>query len=316
MTAISLGSNGPAVTPLGIGTWAWGDRLFWGYGNDYDAADLQDAFKTALELDIHFFDTAEVYGFGESEKLLGQFKQQTTQPVQLATKYMPLPWRFNADAVADALTASLKRLQTASITLYQVHSPFDFFMGQPTLMNALANEVQQGRVATVGVSNYSAEQMRRSHALLAERGVSLAVNQVQYSLLARQIETNGILETARELGVTILAYSPLAQGLLTGKYTAEPYTPPTGARRLDPRFNRSGLEKIAPVVGLLKEIGDRHQRTVAQVALNWLIAQGDVMPIPGAKNANQVRQNAGALGWALTEEELAQIDQMTRPWQH
>ncbi len=309
---VTLGLNGPAVSPLGIGTWAWGDKLFWNYGKEYDAADLQAAFKTALDSGILFFDTAEIYGFGESERLLGEFMQQTDRPVTIATKYFPLPWRFNADAVADALTASLKRLQLPMVTLYQVHWPFDFLMGQTTLMNALADEVKQGRIQAVGVSNYSAEQMRQAHRLLADRGVPLAVNQVQYSLLARQIERNGVLSTARELGVTILAYSPLAQGLLTGKYTPETYTPPTGARKLDPRFSRSGLEKLAPVINLLKSIGERHGRTPAQVALNWLIVQGNVIPIPGAKNPNQVEQNAGALGWSLTESEVAELAAATQ----
>ncbi|MBF2047248.1 MAG: aldo/keto reductase [Elainella sp. C42_A2020_010] len=309
---VTFGLNGPAVSPLGIGTWAWGDKLFWNYGKEYDAADLQAAFKAALDSGILFFDTAEIYGFGESERLLGEFMQQTDRPVTIATKYFPLPWRFNADAVADALTASLKRLQLPMVTLYQVHWPFDFLMGQTTLMNALADEVKQGRIQAVGVSNYSAEQMRQAHRLLADRGVPLAVNQVQYSLLARQIERNGVLSTARELGVTILAYSPLAQGLLTGKYTPETYTPPTGARKLDPRFSRSGLEKLAPVINLLKSIGERHGRTPAQVALNWLIAQGNVIPIPGAKNPNQVEQNTGALGWSLTESEVAELAAATQ----
>lgn len=314
METITLGANGPAVVPLGIGTWAWGDQLFWSYGKDYSKDELQDAFKTALEAGVNFFDTAEIYGFGESERFLGEFMQQTTQPVQIATKYFPLPWRFNSDAVADALTASLKRLQLPTVTLYQVHQPFDFFMGQKALMNALADEVKQGRILAVGVSNYSAKQMRQAHDFLAERGIPLAVNQVQYSLLARQIETNGVLATARELGITILAYSPLSQGLLTGKYTPEHYTPPSGARRIDPRFSKSGLEKLNPVIQKLQAIGETHGKTPAQVALNWLIAQGNVIPIPGAKNANQVKQNAGALGWSLSVEEIELIDRATQSW--
>jgi len=119
------------------------------------------------------------------------------------------------------------------------------------------------------------------------------------------------LDTARELGVTILAYSPLAQGLLTGKYTPENDMKPTGARQLDPRFSKGGLEKIAPVIKLLRQLGEKYDRTPAQVALNWLIAQG-VVPIPGAKTAQQAQQNAGALGWSLTPEEVEQLDQVTR----
>lgn len=314
METIALGQNGPTVTPLCIGTWAWGDKLFWNYGSDYGVEQLQAAFTAALEAGINFFDTAEVYGLGLSEQFLAQFMQNTDKPVQIATKYGPLPWRFTAESVADALTHSLKRLQVEQVLLYQVHWPFTFFMSQETLMNALADEVHRGRIATVGVSNYSAEQMREAHQILAKRGVPLAVNQVRYSLLTRQIESNGIFDTARELGVTILAYSPLAQGLLTGKYSASGSETPTGARRIDPRFKKDGLQKIEPLISLLRQLGEKHSRTPAQVALNWLIAQGNVIPIAGAKTAQQVQQNAGALGWRLSDDEIAQLEEASRPW--
>ncbi|MFN6528598.1 aldo/keto reductase [Nostoc sp. ChiSLP03a] len=314
MEHITLGQNGPVVTPLCIGTWAWGDKLFWNYGSAYGLEQLQEAFTAALEAGITFFDTAEVYGMGKSEKFLGQFLQQTQQPVQIATKFGPLPWRFTAQSVSDALTASLKRLQLERIALYQVHWPFAFFLSQETLMNALADEVKRGRIATVGVSNYSAEQMRDAHQILAARGVPLAVNQVRYSLLSRQVESKGIIATARELGVTILAYSPLAQGLLTGKYSIDSTETPTGARKIDPRFNKEGLQKIAPVISLLRNFGEKYDRTPAQVALNWLIAQGNVIPIAGVKTAEQVRQNAGALGWKLNDDEIAELEQVSRPW--
>jgi len=307
----TLAENGPTVTSVGIGTWAWGDTLFWGYGKDYGVSQVRDAFAATLNAGVSFFDTAEVYGLGESESLLGRFMKELGRPAQIATKYFPVPWRFTSQSVSDALTASLKRLQVEQIELYQVHSPFSFFMGQETLMNALADEVQRGRIATVGVSNYSAEQMREAHGYLAARGIPLVVNQVQYSLLERKIERNGVLDTARELGVTILAYSPLAQGLLTGKYTPENDMKPTGARQLDPRFSKGGLEKIAPVIKLLRQLGEKYDRTPAQVALNWLIAQG-VVPIPGAKTAQQAQQNAGALGWSLNPSEVEQLDQVTR----
>lgn len=315
METIKLGQDGAAVCPLCIGTWAWGDKLFWNYGSDEeDAKQLQVAFQAALEAGTTFFDTAEVYGFGTSEKYLGQFMQTSDRPIQIATKFGPAPWRFTAQSVSDALTESLKRLGLARVSLYQVHWSFGFFMSQETLMNALADEVQRGRIEAVGVSNYSAEQMQQAYKILAARGVKLASNQVRYSLLTRQIETNGILDTARKLGVTILAYSPLAQGLLTGKYTASSTEKPTGARRIDPRFSKEGLQKIEPVISILKKIGDRHGRTPAQVALNWLIAQGNIVAIAGAKNANQVQQNAGALGWQMTDEEITQLEQVTRPW--
>lgn len=311
---INLGRSGITVSPLCIGTWAWGDKIFWNYGSDYGFEQLREAFKAAMDVGTTFFDTAEIYGFGLSEELLGQFMHQSDRPIQIATKFGPAPWRFTAQSVAEALTASLRRLRVEQVALYQVHWPFTFLISQETLMNALADEVQRGRIAAVGVSNYSASEMRTAHELLGARGVPLATNQVRYSLITRQIESNGIFDTARELGVTILAYSPLAQGLLTGKYTAD-NSHPTGARRFDTRFSKQGLEKLEPVISLLRQIGEHHDRTPAQVALNWLIAQSNVVAIAGAKTPQQVEQNAGALGWKLSEQEIAQLDQISRPWQ-
>ncbi|MEO0837588.1 MAG: aldo/keto reductase, partial [Cyanobacteria bacterium J06643_5] len=299
MESITLGQNAVSVTPLCLGTWAWGDKLFWNYGSDYGSEQVEEAFNAAIEAGITFFDTAEVYGLGLSEELLGKFIKKTDKRIQIATKFGPLPWRFSAESVSEALTESLKRLQLEQIALYQVHWPFTFFMSQETLMNALATEVEKGRIKTIGVSNYSQEQMQEAHQILARRGIPLAVNQVRYSLLTRQVETQGIIPTAKQLGVKILAYSPLAQGLLTGKYSLDSSVNPTGARSIDPRFGKDNLRKIEPVISLLRTIGEKYNRTPAQVALNWLIAQGNVIPISGVKTAEQVKQNAGALDWRL-----------------
>ncbi|WP_414620499.1 aldo/keto reductase [Calothrix sp. CCY 0018] len=314
MENITLGQNAVSVTPLCLGTWAWGDKLFWNYGNDYGSEQVEQAFDAAIEAGITFFDTAEVYGLGLSEELLGKFIKKTDKEVQVATKFGPLPWRFSAESVSEALTESLKRLQVEQIALYQVHWPFTFFMSQETLMNALATEVERGRIKTIGVSNYSQEQMQEAHQILARRGIPLAVNQVRYSLLTRQVESQGIIATAKQLGVTILAYSPLAQGLLTGKYSLDSSVKPTGARSIDPRFSKDNLQKIDPVISLLRIIGEKYNRTPAQVALNWLIAQGNVIPISGVKTAEQVQQNAGALNWKLSDDEVTQLEQISRPW--
>jgi aryl-alcohol dehydrogenase-like predicted oxidoreductase len=307
MATTTLGNTGIEVTPLGFGAWAWGDSIFWGYGKDYGEMDLRLAFQAAIARGITFIDTAEVYGLGKSEELIGKFIKATGATTQIATKYMPLPWRFRKEDVADALTASLKRLKLPAIDLYQVHFPFPSFLNQEGLMNALADEVEQGRIKAVGVSNYNAEQLREAHRLLARRGVPLAVNQMRYSLITREIETNGVLATARELGVTILAYSPLAQGLLTGKYTMT--NPPTGARSFDKRFQTTGLIKLQPVLDKLNQLGEQYSKTPAQVALNWLICQPGVIPIPGIKSAAQVEQNAGALGWELSAADAIELRQ-------
>ena len=312
MVTKKLWSEGSQVSAIGIGTWSWGDRLFWGYGKQYGEAEVAAAFQAAIAAGITLFDTAEIYGFGESERLLGKFQKQSQNPVCLATKYGPVPWRLSEQAVIQAIRESLSRLQVDSIDLYQVHWPFNFLMSYETLFGALATAVHQGLIKAVGVSNYSVDQMRKAHKLLGDRGVPLAVNQVRYSLITRQIETQGLIAAARELDITILAYSPLAQGLLTGKYTPE--QPPTGARTVDGRFKPEGLRKLAPVTNLLRQYANVHDKTMAQVALNWLTAQEGVIPIPGAKTAKQATDNAGALGWSLTADEVTTLEEASRPW--
>lgn len=307
MKSSKIAIDNISLPSLGIGTWSWGDRLFWGYGSDYGETEVERAFEAAVAKGATFFDTAEVYGLGESERLLGRFLKRTSQPVQIATKYFPLPWRFNRQAVADTLSDSLKRLQVEQVALYQVHMPFSFLMSQHTLMAALAQEVKRGRILSVGVSNYSVSQMQSAYDLLAQYDVPLAVNQVRYSLLTRTIEQNGILELARKLNITILAYSPLDQGLLTGKYTPENRETVQGARKIDPKFSTAGLSKIEPVISNLQQLAEKYAKTPAQIALNWLMAQENVIPIPGAKNAQQAQDNAGAMGWKLSQEDVEQL---------
>ncbi len=303
METITLGNTEIRISPLGIGTWAWGDRFFWNYGSDYSAEDVRAAFVAAVETGINFFDTAEVYGMGRAERFLGELTAQTTEPVVIATKFFPFPWRVRRAAMKRALRLSLKRLGKESVDLYQIHFPWpprspDFWV------RALGEMVQEGPTKAAGVSNFNAEQMRRAHAILAAQGIPLASNQVHYSLLHRAPETNGVLAACKELGITLIAYSPLEMGLLTGKYSPE--NPPRGIRSR--RYTKAYLARIQPLIGLMREIGRAHDnKTPAQVALNWVICKGAV-PIPGAKNARQAESNAGALGWRLTEEAIAALD--------
>ncbi len=225
---VSLGSTGIQISPMGIGTWAWGDTWFWQYGKGgYSDADLDAAYQASLAYGISFFDTAEMYGRGRSERLLGQFARQAGWPVVITTKFFPLPWRVSKGQLMGALRHSLDRLGLESVDLYQMHWPFPP-VPIDTWMDAMADAVQAGLIRAVGVSNYNAEQTRRAHDALARRGVPLASNQVDYSLLQRKPETNGLLALCKQLNVTLIAYSPLAQGLLTGKYT--PQNPPPGLR--------------------------------------------------------------------------------------
>jgi aryl-alcohol dehydrogenase-like predicted oxidoreductase len=301
---VPLGSTGMQVVPMGIGTWAWGDRGTWGYGRTHTDADLQAAFEASLAAGLNLFDTAEVYGNGQSERLLGRFISTSQQPVMVATKFLPFPWRLRKQNLLDALRASLDRLGLKQVDLYQIHFPFPPIPIE-TWMDGLADAVQAGFVRAVGVSNYSAEQMRRAHAALAKRGVVLASNQVEYSLLHRAPERNGLVQTCREMSVALIAYSPIRKGLLSGKYTPE--NRPTGTFR-STLANRDYLARIQSLITLLREIGQAHGgKTPSQVALNWVMCKG-ALPIPGAKNVRQAQENAGALGWYLSGSEILALD--------
>ncbi len=308
---VPLGKTDLRVTAVGLGAWQWGDTMMWNYGSGYGEAEIRAAYDAAIAAGINFFDTAELYGRGKSERYLGQFIDRTNPPV-IATKFAPLPWRLSKGKLLDALKASLERLGMPRVDLYQVHFPLPP-RSVETWADGLADAVHGKFTRAVGVSNYNVEQMRKAHAVLAKRGIPLATNQVEYSLLERKPETSGLAQAARELGVTLIAYSPLRKGLLTGKYNRQ--NPPPGTRsRL---FRGKALEDAERVNAILKEIGEAHasgpegSKTHAQVALNWLICKGAV-PIPGAKNARQAEQNAGALGWRLTDEEVARLDGATK----
>ncbi len=305
----TLGTTALRISPLGLGTWQWGDRVMWSYSKTHTDSDLSDAFQASLDAGINFFDTAEVYGKGRSEQLLGELMEQrrnlgATQPLVVATKFMPTPLRLRKRALLAALRASLDRLRLERTDLYQIHWPFPP-RSIETWAGGLADAVEAGLATAVGVSNYNLEQMSRAHDVLAKRGVPLASNQVEYNLLNRKVEHNGLLGRCRELGITLIAYSPLGRGLLTGKYTPE--SRPAGLRGLLARRKR--LASIQPLIERMRSIGqERGEKSPSQVALNWLLVKGAV-PIPGAKNGRQAEDNAAALGWRLSEDEVAALDE-------
>ncbi len=302
------------IAPLGIGAWAWGSTRLWGYGKEYDRSDVGKAFRASMAEGVTLVDTAEVYANGASERIIGEILREggfEGTPV-IATKFAPLPYRFSAKSLLDAVDKSLERLGIETIDLYQIHFPSPILRIN-SLMDALAETVKAGKVRRVGVSNYGADQMKQAHDRLASHGVSLASNQVEYSLLQRAPETNGVLEASRDLDVTLIAYSPIAQGLLTGKYGPGD-RPPGLARRVGRAFGERNLKKVEPVVNILREIGEAHNKQPAQVALNWLITQRNTLPIPGAKNERQARENAGALGWEMTGEEAEKLELATLGW--
>jgi aryl-alcohol dehydrogenase-like predicted oxidoreductase len=305
MTEVSNETRFLHSVQMGLGAWQWGDRMVWGYGQTHTDEDLRKAFDVSLSLGIRFIDTAENYGSGFSERLLGKFLKETDQPVLIATKYFPWPWRFSKGFIPRALKGSLERLGAESVDLYQIHwsSPL---MSPETMMEGMVECVKQGLTRTVGVSNFGHKKMIRAYTTLARHGIPLASNQVHYSLLSREVEKNGTLARCKELGIRLIAYSPLEKGLLTGKYSVE--NPPPGVRASQ---YAELIKKIPPVIKAMQEVGQNHGgKTTAQVALNWLICKG-ALPIPGAKNVIQAEQNAGGAGWQMTEEEVAMLDAVT-----
>jgi aryl-alcohol dehydrogenase-like predicted oxidoreductase len=290
---------------IGLGAWAWGDRVVWQYGRGYSDTDIRQAFQISIKEGNRFIDTAEIYGSGRSERLTGQFLKETDQPILVATKFFPMPWRLTRHSIPSALRRSLERLKLEIVDLYQIHAPSPL-LGIETMMEGMLMCLDKGWTRTVGVSNFNQSQMLRAFSALARKGIPLAANQVHYSLLNREVEKNGLLARCKELGIRLIAYSPLEMGLLSGKYT--PAHPPPGSRGV--RY-LGVLNRIQPLIKLMTEIGqDLGGKSNVQVALNWCICKG-TLPIPGAKNADQALQNAGALGWRLTDEEVARLDQAT-----
>ncbi|CAI9108156.1 OLC1v1007695C5 [Oldenlandia corymbosa var. corymbosa] len=274
---VKLGSSDLEVTKLGIGAWSWGDTSYW---NNFEWDDrklkaAKGAFDKSIDCGITFFDTAEVYGsrasFGaiSSETLLGRFIKERKQKnpdveVAVATKFAALPWRLGRQSVLSALKDSLSRLELSSVELYQLHWPG--IWGNEGYIDGLGDAVEQGLVKAVGVSNYSEKRLRQAYEQLKKRGIPLASNQVNYSLIYRAPEENGVKAACDELGITLIAYSPIAQGVLTGKYTPE--NPPTGPRGriYTPEF----LTKLQPLIKRIKEMGESYSKTPTQV-LSFLL---------------------------------------------
>jgi aryl-alcohol dehydrogenase-like predicted oxidoreductase len=300
---ILLGRTGLSITPMGIGTWAWGDKLLWNYGRGYGEKDIFAAFHTSVAAGINFFDTAEVYGRGTSERLLGKMRSSAQHPLVVTTKFFPYPWRLGKRALRRALLSSLHRLKMKRVDLYLIHWPFPP-VSIETWMEALTDAVEAGLAKAVGVSNYSVDQMRRAQNALMKHDIPLACNQVPFSLLQPKGKRETLLEACAELGVTLVAYSPLAQGLLTGKYSAA--NPPQGVRGI--RTNSATLQRIEQLIHLMSEIGQNHGNArPSQIALNWVICKGAV-PIPGVKNVKQTEENLGALGWRLSGDEVEALE--------
>ncbi|HEY9889482.1 MAG TPA: aldo/keto reductase [Candidatus Obscuribacterales bacterium] len=297
---------------MGCGTWAWGNRLLWGYTPTMDA-DLQAVFDHCVSQGVTLFDTGDSYGTGRlngrSESLLGQFASAYQGAHQaeicLATKLAAYPWRLTRGAMVNACVASARRLGR-SVDLAQLHwSTANYAPWQEgALLDGLGDLYAQKQVKGVGLSNFGPQRLRQIYPQFRDRGIPIATLQVQYSLLSTYPVTElGLPEICAELGIRLIAYSPLALGLLTGKYRMGE-TLPKGVRGW---LFRQLLPGIKPILDTVEAIAIMRHKTMSQVALNWCMCKGFI-PIPGAKTLAQAQQNTGALGWRLEAGEVLELD--------
>jgi aryl-alcohol dehydrogenase-like predicted oxidoreductase len=308
-----LGKSNLQVTAIGLGCWQFSKQKnlagkFWpSIQNDT----ITRIIQASLEGGINWFDTAEVYGNGASERALASALaslQIKPGKFMVATKWWPM-FR-TASNIPKTISQRISALQPYPIDLYQVHQPWGFSTVKAE-MDAMAKLVKEGTIKHVGVSNFSAQQMRSAWESLQKHGINLVSNQVRYNLLDRKIESNGILQTAKELGISIIAYSPLAQGLVTGKFHDNPQLIKTiGMRKFTPQFKQARLETSRPVVKCVQELAGKYGVTPSQIALNWLVqSHGEtVVAIPGATTEKHAKENASALNFVLTAADLSLLD--------
>lgn len=315
----NLGKSDIMITPIGLGCWQFSKQgnlagKFW---PTLDDDLIREVVRISLEGGINWFDTAEIYGNGASEKILAKTLTglgKKPGDAVIATKWWPM-FR-TASNILKTIDDRVDALNPFPIDLYQVHQPWGF-SSEIAEMEAMATLVRNRKIKVVGVSNFSAKQMRSAWETFQKSGINLVSNQVQYSLLQRKIESNGIMETAKELGITIIAYSPLAQGLVTGKFHDHPeLLKNIGFRRFSSQFKPKGIEKSRPVAEMVKKLAVKYNATPSQVALNWLIHYNGntVVAIPGATKATHAAENTGAMKFVLSKEDMHLLDEVSKDY--
>ncbi|GGM39929.1 oxidoreductase [Paraliobacillus quinghaiensis] len=314
----NLGRSSTKISALGLGCWQFskGRGMVGSFWAKMDQEDINKIVKLSLEGGINWFDTAEVYGKGESEKALAEALNsigEITDDALIATKWWPLFRK--ASSITKSIGERTNALDGRQIDLYQIHQPFSFSSVRNE-MKEMAKLLKNGKIKQAGVSNYNASKMRLAHETLEEEGYFLASNQVKYSLLDRRIEKNGTLDVAKELGITIIAYSPLEQGILSGKFHKNPDLIKNikGPRKYMKFFKPEGLAKTQPLIDLLEEKATKYNVSQTQIALNWLIHfHGEtVVAIPGASKVHHVEENIGTLQFTLSKDDLDEIDKVSQ----
>jgi aryl-alcohol dehydrogenase-like predicted oxidoreductase len=283
------------VSRIGLGTWQFGSRE-WGYGPGYAGVEAARIVRRALELGVTLFDTAEIYGFGRSERILGAALAGSREEIFVATKLFPvLPL---APVVRRRGALSARRLGVRRLDLYQVHQP-NPLVRDGTTMRGMRALQDAGIVDEVGVSNYSLDRWQRAEEALGRKVLS---NQVRYSLLDRRPERD-LIPYAEERDRLVIAYSPLAQGFLSGRYGAA-NRPRNPVRRHSRLFRPESFERARPLLATLGELARAHDATPAQVALAWTIRHPNVVAIPGASSVGQLEANVAAADLELAPAEL------------
>jgi aryl-alcohol dehydrogenase-like predicted oxidoreductase len=286
------------ISKIGLGTWQFGSKE-WGYGDGYAGSVARDIVRRAVDLGVTLFDTAEVYGLGRSERILGEALGERRESVFLATKILPiLPV---APVVEQRAVASANRLGTRLLDLYQVHGP-NPLVSDRTTMRGMSALQRVGLIGEVGVSNYSLARWKAAEEALGTRVLS---NQVRYSLADRAPEKD-LLPFAAEADRVVIAYSPLAQGLLSGRYDRS-NRPANRVRASNPMFLPENLDRANELIVALREVADAHQATAAQVALAWVIRHPTVTAIPGASTVEQLESNVAAADIELSDDEYAAL---------
>ena len=293
MRYLSAGTN-TRISRIGLGAWQFGSAE-WGYGRDYAEQEANAIVRRALELGVTLFDTAEIYGFGRSERILGAAIGEDRDSVFLATKLFPL--LPVAPVVEQRAVASANRLGTRRLDLYQVHQP-NPVVRDGTIMRGMRALQQVGLVGEVGVSNYSLDRWRAAEQALGSRVLS---NQVRFSLVDRSPEQY-LLPFAETTGHLVIAYSPLAQGLLSGKYDRD-HRPANRIRASSALFLPENLDRAGDLIATLRDVADAHAATPAQIALAWVIRHPAVVAIPGASSVGQLESNVAAADIDLTDDE-------------
>ncbi|MGC8645159.1 MAG: aldo/keto reductase [Thermoplasmata archaeon] len=301
MEYITLGKSDLKVSVIGLGAWQAGAK---GWGKIVDS-DVKDAILTSIEMGLNFIDTAEVYGDGHSEEVIGQVIKDFRDDIVIATKVSGN--HLKPEYIERALEGSLRRLNTNYIDLYQIHWP-DIYTSLRDTMKTLERLAANGKIRYIGLSNFSVCQIEEARSYLSSMDV--VSNQVRYNIIQREIEDEMLPYLTKE-NISVIAYSPLAQGLLTFKYDHASFEP-SDVRRNNKLFSESNIRVISSFLSVLREISMETGHSVVQIALNWLISKGNVVPIPGAKNRDQATINLQSNGWRLTSEQSRRIEEKYR----